>query len=50
MAEKVYDIKRRTDLFVLNVVRFLDGLPEDYVTRTMGQQLLWAAGRNGSHV
>ena len=37
MAETIYDIKKRTYVFALNVIRLLDGLPSDYATRTIGQ-------------
>ena len=50
MAGTVYDVKQRTYLFALSVIRFLDGLPEDYVTRTIGQQLLRSATSIGANV
>jgi four helix bundle protein len=50
MAEKIFDLKRRTYRFALDVVKFLDGLPQDYVTRTIGQQLLRAGTSIGANV
>ena len=50
MAGKVYDVKQRTYLFARSVIRFLDGLPEDHIIRTIGQQLLRAATSIGAHV
>ncbi len=47
---KIYDIKQRTYQFALDVVRFLSGLPDDYIARTIGQQLLRSATSIGANV
>ncbi len=43
MATKVYDVKQRTYLYALDVLKFLETLPEGYITRTIGKQLLRSA-------
>ena len=50
MAETIYDIKKRTYVFALNVIRLLDGLPSDYATRIIGQQLLRSSTSVGANV
>ena len=50
MTEKIFDLKQRTYRFALEVVRFLDRLPQDYVTRTICQQLLRSATSVGANV
>ena len=47
---RVYDIRRRTYLFALQVVRLLDQLKSDYISRILGQQLLRAATSVGANV
>ena len=47
---KVYDVKERTYRFAIDVVRFLGGLPDGYVARTLGQQLLRSATSVGANV
>ena len=50
MAEKLYDIKARTYRFALEVIRFLRQLPDDYMTRTIGRQLLRSATSIGANI
>ena len=50
MTEKIYDIKQRTYHFALDVMTFLDALPDSYVTRTVGQQLLRSATSIGANI
>ena len=50
MTTKVYDIKQRTYLFALEVVKFLDGVPGDYIGRTLGKQLLRSATSIGANI
>jgi four helix bundle protein len=50
MAGKVYDVKQRTYLYALEMIRFLETLPRDYISRTLGQQLLRAATSIGANV
>ena len=47
---KVYDVRERTYLYALDVLRFLEMLPNDYITRTIGKQLLRSATSVGANV
>ena len=47
---KAYDIKQRTYRYALDVIKFLDELPKDYVTQTMGKQLLRSATSVGANI
>ena len=47
---KVYDVKQRTYLYALDIIRFLDTLSRDYVTQTIGKQLLRSATSIGANV
>ncbi len=49
MKKKVYDLKKRTYLYALEIIRFLEGLPRDYVTQTIGKQLLRSATSIGAN-
>ena len=46
----VYDIRQRTYHYALDVIRFLEGLPDDYTSRTLGKQLLRSATSVGANV
>ena len=46
----MYDIKRRTYLYALDVIAFLENLPKDYITQTLGKQLLRSATSVGANV
>ena len=50
METKTYDVKRRTYNYALGVIKFLEGLPEDSNTRTIGNQLLRSATSVGANV
>lgn len=50
MAEKIFDVKERTYRFGLDVIRFLRQLPDDYMARTIGQQLLRSATSIGANI
>ena len=47
---KVYDVKQRTYLYALEVIKFLEELPNDSVTQTMSRQLLRSATSIGANV
>ncbi len=50
MNTKVYDVKRRTYLYAVDTIKFLDALPNDDVTRTLRRQLLRSATSVGANV
>ena len=47
---KVYDVKKRTYLYALEVVKFLKDLPNDYIAQTIGKQLLRSATSVGANI
>ena len=47
---KVYDVRERTYLYALDVLKFLETLPNDYVARAIGKQLLRSATSVGANV
>ena len=47
---KVYDVRERTYRYALEVLKFLETLPDDYITRTIGKQLLRSATSVGANV
>lgn len=48
--DKVYDLKKRTYLYSLEIIRFLEVMPKDYITQTIGRQLLRSATSIGTNV
>jgi four helix bundle protein len=50
MQNKIYDIKKRTYLYALAIIRFLESLPKDYISQTLGRQLLRSATSVGANV
>lgn len=50
VTTKVYDVKERTYLYGLEMIKFLETLPNDYATQTMGKQLLRSATSIGANV
>jgi four helix bundle protein len=50
MENKVYDLKKRTYLHALEVIKFLESLPKDYISETIGRQLLRSATSIGANV
>ncbi|MEI8349011.1 MAG: four helix bundle protein [Candidatus Omnitrophota bacterium] len=50
MENKVYDLKKRTYVFALDVIRFLESLPKDYISIVIGKQLLRSATSVGANV
>ena len=49
-ATKIYDVKERTYRYALDVMKFLAGLPDDYIAKTIGRQLLRSATSVGANV
>ena len=49
-SSKVYDLKRRTYLFAISIVKSLERLQRDYIAETLGKQLLRAATSIGANV
>ena len=47
---KTYDVRQRTYLYALEVVKFLETLPRDYIAQTIGKQLLRSATSVGANV
>ena len=47
---RIYNLQDRTYRYALDVVRFLETLPHDYVAQTMGKQLLRSATSVGANV
>lgn len=50
MGQPVYEMRRRTYLFALEIVQFLEKMPHDYVGQTIGRQLLRSATSIGANV
>jgi four helix bundle protein len=50
MENKVYDLKKRAYIYALDVIKFLEGLPKDYITQTIGKQLLRSATSIGANI
>ena len=50
MKGKIYDLKERTYAYAVSVVKFLDLLPKDGMTQTLGKQLLRSATSVGANV
>ena len=47
---KVYDLKKRAYLYALEVIKFLETLPQNYIAQTIGKQLLRSATSVGANV
>ena len=50
MENKVYDLKKRTYIYALEIIKFLEGLPRDYISETIGRQLLRSATSIGANI
>jgi four helix bundle protein len=50
MENKVYDLKKRAYIYTLDVIKFLEGLSKDYITQTIGRQLLRSATSIGANI
>jgi len=47
---KVYDLKKRAYLYALEVIKFLEALPQNYIAQTIGKQLLRSATSIGANI
>ena len=47
---KAYDLRARAYAYALDVIKFLEKLPNDYVSQTMGKQLLRSATSIGANI
>ena len=50
MQNKVYDIRKRSYLFGLAVIKFLEALPRDYISDALGRQLLRSSTSVGANI
>jgi four helix bundle protein len=50
MENKIYDLKKRTYIYALEVIKFLESLSKDYISQTIGRQLLRSATSIGANV
>ena len=50
MKNKVYDLKKSTYIYALEIIKFLEGLPKDYISQTIGKQLLRSATSIGANI
>jgi len=50
MENKIYDLKKRTYVYALEIIKFLEGLPRDYISETIGKQLLRSATSIGANI
>ncbi len=50
MAEKIFDLKKRTYNFALDIIKFLENLPKDYIAGTIGKQLLRSSTSIGANI
>ncbi len=49
-TRNIYDLKQRTYQYALEIIRFLATLPKDYITQTIGKQLLRSATSIGANI
>ena len=50
MENKVYDLRKRTYIYALDVIKFLEGLSKDYISQIIGKQLLRSATSIGANI
>jgi four helix bundle protein len=50
VENKVYDLKRRSYLYALDTIRFLENLPKDYISQIISRQLLRSATSVGANI
>ncbi len=48
--QKIYDIRRRTYVYALEIIKFLDALPKDFICQTISRQLLRSATSIGANI
>jgi len=47
---KIYDLKKRSYIYALETIKFLEDLPKDYISQTIGRQLLRSATSIGANI
>lgn len=50
MENKIYDLRKRAYAYALEIIRFLENLPKDYISDTLGKQLLRSATSIGANI
>lgn len=50
MENKIYDLKKRSYMYGLDIIKFLEGLSGDYISDTIGRQLLRSATSIGANI
>ena len=50
MQNKQKDLKKRAYFYALDIIRFLEKLPKDYISQTIGKQLLRSATSVGANI
>lgn len=50
MENKVYDLNKRTYIYALEIIKFLENLPKDYISQVIGKQLLRSATSIGANI
>ncbi|MBI4115395.1 MAG: four helix bundle protein [Candidatus Omnitrophica bacterium] len=50
MEKKRNDLKERSYAYALGVIRFLERLPKEYISQTLGRQLLRSATSVGANI
>ena len=50
MENKIYDLKKRTYAYALDIIKFLESLARDYISREIGGQLLRSATSVGANI
>lgn len=48
--EKIFDLKQRTFIFSLNIIKFLETMPENYIFQTINKQLLRSGTSVGANI
>jgi four helix bundle protein len=47
---KIYDLKKRIYAYAIDIIKFLRELPKDYISQTIGKQLLRSATSIGANI
>ncbi len=47
---KIYDLKKRSYVYALDVIKFLQNLPKDYIPQVLGKQLLRSSTSVGANI
>jgi four helix bundle protein len=50
MKNKIYNLKERAYMYALDIIKFLEILPREYVSQTIGRQLLCSATSIGANI